>query len=199
MRPPEIRPHIEAFALETFSVVLGIVLALGSNAWHDRVVHQRQAREALASIRAELSANRSSLDAKLPYHMAMHDSLAALVARTHTKEVQGGQLAIANWSGLQPTQLLDDAWQTARSTQALEYLPYDEILALSRTYAIQQRIAELNRAFFGAVYTPQFASGGVFALGAMGSYLQDLAAAETRLSSQYDGEIKRIGKTLGGP
>lgn len=192
----EIRSHAEAFALETFSVVLGIVLALGANAWHDRVVHKEQAREALASIRAELSANRGSLGPKLSYHSAMHDSLGALVARTHTREVPGGLFAVANWNGLQPTSLLDDAWQTARSTQALEYLPYDEVLALSRTYAIQQRIAEINRAFFGAVYTPEFASGGVFAIGSMSSYLQDVAAAETRLSSEYDAEIKRLDETL---
>ncbi len=192
----EIRPHAEAIALETFSVVLGIVLALGANAWHDRAVHNQQAREALASIRAEISVNRSSLGSKLPYHTAMHDSLAALIARTHTREVPGGQLAIKNWNGLQPAQLLEDAWQTARSTQALEYLPYDEVLALSRTYAVQQRVGDINRAFFGAVYTPEFASGGVFAIGAMSSFLQDMAAAETRLSGEYDKEIKQLDTVL---
>jgi hypothetical protein len=127
----------------------------------------------------------------------MRDSLVALVARTHTREVPGGQLAIANWNGIQPSRLLDDAWQTAHATQAIQYVPYDIAIGLSGTYAIQSRIGEINRAFFAAVYTPAFASGGVTALGAMSSYLADLSATEEQLIKQYDDEITRLNRRLG--
>lgn len=194
-----LKHYTETLAVETFSIVLGIVLALGANAWHDRRVHEAEASEALTTIRAELATNDSMLHAKLPYHGAMRDSLTALVARTHKREVAGGQLAIKNWNGLQPSQLLDDAWQTARSTQAVQYMPYHLIVGLSRTYAVQQRIGDVNRAFFGAVYTPGFATGGVAALSAMGSYLADLAATEAHLEQQYQAELARVDSSLRGP
>lgn len=193
-----LRRQLERLAVETFSVVLGIILALAANAWHDRRAHDAQAIEALESIRGEVAANRASLREALPYHRAMLDSLVALIARTHGPRVPGGQRAIANWSGIHPPRLLEDAWQTARSTDALQYLPYDVVLAASRTYAVQQRIAEVNRAFFGAVYTPEFASGGVSALGAMSSYLEDMSATEDHLASQYDAELRQLDSVIAG-
>ncbi|HVX40668.1 MAG TPA: hypothetical protein VHB25_13955, partial [Gemmatimonadaceae bacterium] len=173
-----IRRRIEDLALETFSVVLGVALAFAANAWHDRRSHEQSACEALSAIRRELASNDSILRAKLPYHSAMRDSLRALLARTHSPEVPGGLLAIKNWNGLQPSPLVDDAWQTARSTQELTYLPYGLVIELSKTYAMQQRIADATRGLYAAVYTPAFASGGVAAIGAMSSFLDDLASNE---------------------
>jgi hypothetical protein len=188
--------HLGTIAIETFSVVLGIVLALAANAWHDRRAHDEQARVVLQSIRAEVMTNRAALAGKLPYHDAMHDSLAALIARTHAREIPGGLAAISNWRGLQPTRLLDDAWQTARSTQVLQYLPYDVVLSLSRTYATQLRLSDIDRALFGAIYTPAFATGGVAAVAAMSSYLQDVVATEQSLAATYDAEIKQLDRTI---
>jgi hypothetical protein len=183
------RAHLEKLALETFSVVLGIVLALGANAWHDARVHRQSACEALRVIRSELASNDSTLRAKLPYHTAMRDSLAALLARTHGAVVPTGLRAIDNWSGLQPSPLLDDAWQTARATQDLQYLPYPVAVGISRTYAMQQRIADTNRGFYAAVYTPAFASGGVAAIAAMQSFLTDLVSNEGHLEEQMRREL----------
>jgi hypothetical protein len=184
-----IRDHVGEIALETFSVVLGIVLALGVNAWHDRRSHEQSACEALRVIRSVLTSNDSMLRVKLPYHRAMYDSLGALIARTHQHDVPGGLRAISNWNGLQPTQLLDDAWQTARATQDLQYLPYPVVVGLSRTYAMQQRIADANRGFYAAVYTPAFATGGVAAIAAMQSFLSDLTSNEGHLEEQLERQL----------
>ncbi len=188
----EFKRHSEQLALETFSVVLGIILALGANAWHDRRVHGADAAEAMHAIRSELGSNDSLLRVKVPYHRAMRDSLAALLRRTTTRDAPGGLLAIKNWNGSQPAQLLDDAWQTARATQTIQYVPYDVVVGLSRTYAMQQRISDVNRAFYGAVFTPQFATGGVTSLAAMESYLGDISANEAQLVEQYDRELTRV-------
>jgi hypothetical protein len=192
-----IRDHLGEIALETFSVVLGIVLALAVNAWHDRRSHERSACEALRVIRSELTSNDSMLGVKLPYHVAMQDSLGALIARTHEREVPGGLRAIANWSGLQPTQLLDDAWQTARATQDLQYLPYPVVVGLSRTYAMQQRIADAGRGFYAAVYTPAFATGGVSAIAAMQSFLSDLTSNEGHLEQQLERQLHDSSRVCG--
>ncbi|HEX4683554.1 MAG TPA: hypothetical protein VH277_12630 [Gemmatimonadaceae bacterium] len=178
--------HLEKLAIETFSVVLGIVLALAVNAWHDRRSHRQSSCDALHAIQSELASNDSMIHVKLPYHEAMRDSLAALIARTRGHEVTNGLRAIANWAGLSPTQLLDDAWQTARSTQELQYLPYTLVIGLSRTYAAQQRIGDASRGFYAAVYTPAFATGGVAAVASMQSFLNDLASNESHLQEQLD-------------
>lgn len=193
----DIKRHAETLAVETISVVLGVVLALAANAWHDRRTHAAEAHEALTAIRNELAVNDSVLHAKLTYHRAMLDSLNALLARTKTRDVPGGLRAIKNWSGVQPAQLLDDAWQTARSTQAIQYVPYRVVVPLSRTYGMQQRITDMNRAFFGAVYTPEFATGGVAALAAVDSYLSDLSSNEGHLVEQYDAELAHVDAFIG--
>lgn len=184
--------HLEKIALETFSVVLGIVLALAANSWHDRRVHERAACVALDAIRSELASNDSVLRVRLPYHRAMADSLAALVARTRGRDAPGGLRAIANWSGFHPTQLLDEAWQTARSTEDLQYLPYSLVIGLSRTYAMQERIGDTSRGFYAAVYTPAFATGGVAAIAAMQSFLSDLQSNEGGLETQLDSSLARV-------
>ena len=80
----DIKRHAETLAVETISVVLGVVLALAANAWHDRRTHAAEAQEAMTAIRSELAVNDSVLHVKLIYHRAMLDSLTALLARTKT-------------------------------------------------------------------------------------------------------------------
>jgi hypothetical protein len=79
--------RFETLAVETFSVVLGVLLALGANAWREDRRHAADAHHALETIRAELATNRDAIRAKLPYHRAMHDSLAALVASQYEDEL----------------------------------------------------------------------------------------------------------------
>ena len=55
----------------------------------------------------------------------------------------------------------------------------------------------MNRAFFGAVYTPEFATGGVGALAAMDSYLHDLSSNEEHLVEQYDAELAQVDAFIG--
>jgi hypothetical protein len=193
------RPHIriESLVVETFSVVLGILLALSANAWHDKRSHDAQAREALHNILTEIAANRASVAAKVTYHSAMRDSLDALVARAHGKTVPGGLLAVKGWNGISPTRLVDDGWQSARATGAVQYIPYTEVLELSKSYGLQQRIADVQRAFYSVIYTPGFASGGVYALASMSSFLGDLSVNEQQLLRQYDKEIIGLRRMLG--
>jgi hypothetical protein len=183
--------YVEKLAIETFSVVLGIVLAFAVNAWHERRARQLSACEALAAIRNELATTQAGVRARLPYHEEMRDSVAVLVARTRGPSMPNGLRAISNWSGVHPTPLFDDAWQTARSTQALQYLPYDAVVGLSRVYASQQRIVDASRGFSAAVYTPAFATGGVAAVAAMDSCLEDLTSNERHLLAQLDSEVAR--------
>jgi hypothetical protein len=181
-----LRIRVEQLVVETFSVVLGILLALGANAWHDSIVHGAQARDALSNIRGEIAANRAAIAEKVQYHAAMRDSLDAVVARTRTASPPGGLLAIHGWNGICPLRLVDNAWQTAGATGAMQYMPFAVVLPLSRAYGLQQRVVDIQRAFYSVVYTPEFAVGGVAAFASMSSFLSDLVANERQLVAQYD-------------
>ncbi|HEX3865972.1 MAG TPA: hypothetical protein VHV78_04435 [Gemmatimonadaceae bacterium] len=185
--------RVEQLVVETFSVVLGILLALAANTWHDSRAHAAQARDALVGIRAEVAANRVTLDAKLGYHVVMHDSLDALVARTHGQEPPGGLLAIKGWNGISPPRLVDNAWQAAAATGAMQHIPAAMVLQLAKTYSLQRRVDDIQRAFFSIVYTPQFALGGVGAIASMASFLGDLSVNENHLLAQYDTVLVGFG------
>ena len=73
---------------------------------------------------------------------------------------------------------------------------YDVAIVLSRAYPLQQRITELNRAFFAVAYTPEFATGGVAALAGMSSYRSDLSSNEGHLVTQYDSELTQVDTYL---
>jgi hypothetical protein len=189
------RLHIrfEHIVVETFSVVLGVLLALAANDWHESRVHDAQARDALAGIHAELAANRATLANKVAYHAAMHDSLDALVARAHGGSAPGGLTAIKGWNGISPPRLVDNAWLSTYQTGVMQYIPVTTVLPLATTYALQQRVVDIERAFYPTVYTPQFAIGGVGSIASMASFLGDLSVNERQLLAQYDAVLAGDG------
>jgi hypothetical protein len=149
-----LRIRVESLLVETFSVVLGILLALAVNGWHDRRTHDASAREALHNIRDEIAANRATLGAKVGYHEAMRDSLQALLARTSNGRLTASQNTIQGWNGIAPARLVDNAWQTARTTGVMQYIPYPVVLRLSNCYGLQQGISDAQRAYYAVVYAP---------------------------------------------
>jgi hypothetical protein len=139
-----LRIRAEQIVVETFSVVLGILLAL---------------------------------------------------AATHTASAPGGLQAVHGWDGVHPVRVVDDAWRTAGTTGAMQYIPFAVVLPLSKTYELQQRVVDLQRAFYSVVYTPQFAVGGVAAIASMSSFLGDLVANERQLVKQYDLALRDTSAT----
>ena len=193
-----LKDHVPAIAVETFSVVLGVLLALAVNAWREDGVHHVQVDVALQTIRREIAANRELLTERLPYHQSMRDSLRALVGRTRGQTTPGGLQVIKTWQGVQPTRLVDDAWHTAGATGLLQYMPYPLVLELSQTYSTQNRLQDVNRGLATVVYSPSFAANGVAALASVDSYLADIAETETQLVSQYDSSLRAVSGALDG-
>lgn len=186
MRP---RIRIEALIVETFSVVLGILLALGVNGWRERRAHDTSAREALRNIGAEIAANRSALAPQVGYHEAMRDSLHALLLAGRDRARAADPSSIAGWKGIAPTRLVDNAWQTATTTGVMQYIPYAVALRLSSCYGLQHAIDDAQRAYYAVVYAPSFAAAGNSAVASMGSYLADLSVSERELAAQYDSAL----------
>lgn len=81
--------------------------------------------------------------------------------------------------------------------QSLSYLDYGTTLGLSRLYSQQARIADLNRSFFGVVYTPAFGTGGTGPLVSTHTYLSDISANEDQLLAQYGAEVPVLDSLIG--
>ncbi len=67
--------HWQSLLLESFFVVLGVVLALGANAWLQNRADLEAAQTARESIREELVTNRADVVKAAQYHFGLVDSL----------------------------------------------------------------------------------------------------------------------------
>jgi hypothetical protein len=117
---------IKTLLIEVFSIVLGVLLALGLSQWSEERQHRAQADIALANILLELESNETLL-------VAIHDNNTATI--TAMKEASPDEEQ--NQSFIPGLQLQDTAWEAFLSTGLSNYANYDDVLALSQLYSIQ--------------------------------------------------------------
>ncbi|HEX7916011.1 hypothetical protein [Rudaea sp.] len=124
-------------AVQTFSVVLGVLLALAIGQWsHDRD-ERRQVEAALLALRAEMESSRAEIAhsfeqiAKADAEMAEQAKSAASTAPRPCAEVPG-------WHGVVSPLLLDSAYQTAIATQTLAHMDFGQAQQVARVYAKQR-------------------------------------------------------------
>jgi hypothetical protein len=117
---------IKTLLIEVFSIVLGVLLALGLSEWSEERQHRAQADIALANILLELESNETLL-------VAIHDNNTATI--TAMKEASPGEDQNLNF--IPGLQLQDTAWEAFLSTGLSNYANYDDVLTLSQIYSIQ--------------------------------------------------------------
>jgi hypothetical protein len=155
---------------ETVAIVFGVLLALVLDDWRQ----ERQEREILTSVtlslRAELERNQRALEANLPYHESMLDSLDARLAPSErgrrTLWVQAAQLPILRQLGFEEgvrteVSLATGAWEAARASGALTRIGIDELFLLSAAYTAMadldralERLAERHDRYTVAIHEP---------------------------------------------
>ena len=112
--------------IEVLSIVLGVLLALGLSEWSEERQHQAQADVALANIILELESNQALL-------LIIHDNNAATIAAMKEASPDAEQ----NQNFIPGLQLQETAWDAFLSTGLSNYANYDDVLALSQLYSIQ--------------------------------------------------------------
>jgi hypothetical protein len=123
-------------ALQIFSVVAGILLALFIDNWSTERHQRATVDAAMVAIRAELASNRVALrdHAHRMFEMAK---------RTRESTSNAGQpprrcYELDTWRGIGGLNLVDAAYQAAIATQALAHMPFAEASAVSQTYGWQR-------------------------------------------------------------
>jgi len=124
-------------AVQTFSVVLGVLLALAIGEWsRDREEH-KQVEAALHALRAEMEASRAEIAHGLK-QIAEADAEMAEMAKTDATHTPRLCSETPGWHGIAYPLLLDSAYQTAIATQTLAHMDFGQAQHVARVYAKQR-------------------------------------------------------------
>jgi hypothetical protein len=112
-------------ALEVFSIVLGVLLALGVSEWQEKRNNTERAGVAVANVRAELESNLKLLE-------TIHPNNAQVVESINSGE-EDSQDENAFIPGVQ---IRSSAWQTLGSTGLVNFVDYEMLIELSQLYSM---------------------------------------------------------------
>jgi hypothetical protein len=151
--------------LESFFVVLGVVLALATNEWRQGQVERRRAVTALESIREELAANRQAVLGSVNYHGRLMDTLSKFrqASPPGDRAAAAPDIRLFSQGFVHPAAVLTTAWETAVATDAVRHMAHDDVLALARMYEQQRSYAAQSEQIGRLIYSEIFnrGTGGV--------------------------------------
>jgi hypothetical protein len=144
-----------AFAWDVGIVALGVALAIGAERLVQRYNSNQDARHASDAIKAELSGHRLAAIERLAVQPCLKGQLKALHDKllVHRDGIwkgmpmlidqqadAGAQQRILPYAYRSPEPpWVDEAWQIARATGALNHLPSDDVSRYARVYRLSNR------------------------------------------------------------
>ncbi len=140
VHPPHEPVHSWRDALVHLGIVtVGLFIALSLEAIVDYVHHRELVHAARENIRVEMDANRKSTQFDLaqvdPNTQRIQNNIAALQKIEADPKLQPPMAYDVRFSPLRST-----AWNSARDTGALSYMPYAEVEEDAELYALQDRV-----------------------------------------------------------
>ena len=126
-------------ALEVFSIVLGVLLALAVSEWQESRNNSEKAAVALANIRAELQNNLDLLE-------IIHPNNRQIVERISSKPEENPEDSTV----IPGVQMRSSAWQALSSTGLGNFVDYDLLIELSQLYAMIDVYKQTAYAFINA-------------------------------------------------
>lgn len=129
--PGRLRSKLPELAVEAFSVMLAVLVALGVDAWREDRANQELAARARTSILDEARGNLEEIQGTRDDHIALLEALAGEVASL----VSGGDSAEVEFNF---ALLSSAAWQTAQVTRATQFLDFDWVRRIARLYHLQE-------------------------------------------------------------
>jgi hypothetical protein len=128
-----------------FTVILGILIALGMEGIVEWAHHRALVREARENITVEIEKNKETIDAAMPEFKQRTDALNHVITSMRrleqTHHLDKGQ---AINFGMANHDLYSTAWQTATTSGAVTYMSYDELRRYTNAYLTQQTFSTLQ-------------------------------------------------------
>ena len=116
---------LKQIALEVFSIVVGVLLALGVSEWQEDRNNAEKAGVALANIRAELQSNLDLLE-------IIHPNNSKIVESISSGEVENFE----DETVVPGVQMRSSAWQTLATTGLSNFIDYELLIELSKLYSM---------------------------------------------------------------
>jgi hypothetical protein len=182
--------------IESLLIVSSILLALAVDQWRDSRHNRIVAQQALDVFNREMNKNLGRIEENLPYHTGLRDVVAGMAGdASRAPEVQ------TILEGLEPTVLLNTAWETALATGALTHINVGTVSALSLTYDLQQRFRDqMQRGLPRVIITASTTEGEKLSkIQETLVYLNELVRSEQELQSVYVEGLKVINPETATP
>lgn len=112
-------------ALEVFSIVLGVLLALGVSEWQENRNNSERASLALANVQAELESNLKLLELIHPNNASVVEAISESLEESEDDATV-----------VPAVQMRSSAWQTLGSTGLSNFIDYDVLIELSQLYSM---------------------------------------------------------------
>lgn len=173
------------------AIVVGILLALWVDEWKARRVGHELAVTSLETFLTEIKRNEARLDDVLPFHKGIRSMVSG--DATHGGRTPPDLQTTSGVDGLRAPPLLETAWITAVSTNALTKLDYETVAALSLTYTLQTRVREESRTGLDRLVA---AGGGNASTPVVANYTRELVTNEDELRATYTEAERVIRKAL---
>lgn len=124
--------------LEIVSVVFAVLLALGVNEWRKNLENEQLSQQALANIAQEIEANKSDIVKGLAEHKRLSSYLdSTLKAYNNMPQENVKRVKKSFRFSYEHSVLNNTAWNSAQITQAVKFMDYETISALSTIYELQ--------------------------------------------------------------
>ncbi len=148
-----------SIVLESFFVVLGVVLALTANEFREAHNNAKRAEKALVSMLDELEANQTRIHASIDYHAYVMDTLRAFTRAYGETTGRYPSARLFHKGFLYPARLVSHAWEASSSTGVVEFMDYDTVLLLSQLYENQRGYELQSTAVAERIYERIFDQG----------------------------------------
>jgi type II secretory pathway pseudopilin PulG len=130
------RKSLQSLALEVFSIVLGVLLALGVSEWQENRQKAEQAEFALANVWSELEANQAILE-------TVHSNNSETVQLSKATSASAGEDSVDR-QFIPGVQVRAVAWNALLTTGISSSVDYSLLIALSEVYSTQSVYRETS-------------------------------------------------------
>ena len=164
-------------AVETIAVLLGVLIALAIDGWHEGRQDRRVVVSADTAVRSEIGANRRAVAAHAHRLEAMAARMDAAPATGDARPCMG----YPGWAGAEPPLLLDTAYEVAVATGAMAKMPYAHASAIGGAYGAQHYV----QAVYDRIGAMLLAERPVARTQCTG-IVREMARASAQLGARYD-------------
>lgn len=182
---------IKTILIEFFSIVVGVLFALGVNQWRENINNEDRANAALTNIKSEIERNQKALK----YIFDNNKSTLDIINNTTNAPDD------TNATYIPAIQLQETAWNTMLNTGVSTYIDYQVLIKLSSTYSMQDVYKRTAQSFIDANLTLSALSialekdikNEVFTNGFKNAFLM-LNKVEMELLNSYEETLDVLGK-----